>query len=172
MDQVKSSRWPSAALFIAATAVCLALAFLCGTAGCVTDAEAARAQARRDVAAVLRVAYEVGGKAAVAEKIDALVAKGKLTPEQGETLKAFADEACEEMLERWEGNGGAASNSTEAVSRDGCGDCSLPGASIDCGGGGCADGSSALQEANGAESDGGRNEDANCGNCEECKAER
>ena len=120
MEKSIKSRWPDAALFIAAVAASIALAFLCGTAGCVTDAEAARAQARRDVAAILRVAYEVGGKAAVAEKIDALVAKGRLTPEQGEALKSFADEACEEMLERWEGNGSAATNCTEAVSRDGC----------------------------------------------------
>jgi len=169
MEKSIKSRWPNLALFIAAVAVSITLAFLCGT-GCVTDADAARAQARRDVAAVLRVAYEVGGKAAVAEKIDALVAKGKLTPEQGEALKSFADEACEEMLERWEGNGGAATNSTEAVSRDGCDACSLPDAKIDCGDG-CADGESASPGESGAESDGGCNEDANCGQCEDCKAQ-
>ncbi len=169
MEKVMQSRWPNVALFIAAVAACLALAFLCGT-GCVTDANAARAQARRDIAAVLRVAYEVGGKAAVAEKIDALVAKGKLTPEQGEVLKSFADEACEEMLERWEGNGVAASNSTEAVSRDGGDACSIPDASIECGNG-CADGKSASQGESGAESGGGCNEDARCGKCEDCKSE-
>ena len=169
MEKSIKSRWPDAALFIAAVAASIALAFLCGT-GCVTDAEAARAQARRDVAAVLRVAYEVGGKAAVAEKIDALVAKGRLTPEQGAAPKAFADEACEEMLERWEGNVGAATNCTEAVSRDGCDACSIPDANGDCGGG-CTDGESASQGESGAESDGDCNEDANCGQCEDCKAQ-
>ena len=86
------------------------------------------------------------------------------------TFAAFADEACEEMLERWEGNGSAATNCTEAVSRDGCDACSLPGANGDCGGG-CADGESASPGESGAESDGDCNEDANCGQCEDCKAQ-
>ena len=123
------SRWPNVVAFFAAILVAMAMAF--AFTGCIGDGNAARIQARRDVATVLRVAYDVGGKAAVAAKIDALVDDGKLTPAQGEALKAFAAEACEEMLRRLDGGEvgaidctdcyDAVTNAVECV--DGCTDC-------------------------------------------------
>ena len=143
MEPTANPRWPNVALFIGAIVAALALALLCGTAaGCASDRDAARSQARRDVATVLRIAYEVGGKTAVADRIDALVAKGKLTPEQGKALKAFANEACEEMLNRLDGGGVGATD---------CSDCfDAVTNAVECTGG---------------------NEDANCGNCDACKAD-
>ena len=125
-------------------------------------------QRRQNIAQVIQTAYNMGGREAVSNRIESLVAEGKLSPTQGARLHALAQLAYEGIMDDL----APATNAAPAsASRDGCIGCSVPGASIDCGGG-CADGSSASPGESGAECGGGRNEDANCGNCEECKAER
>jgi len=118
MNQMKMGGGTCLVAFLAVLVLAFAMAF--AFTGCVGDGDAARVQARRDVAAVLRVAYDVGGKAAVASKIDALVDDGKLTPAQGEALKAFAAEACEEMLRRLDGGCVGAIDCSDCGE---CGDC-------------------------------------------------
>ena len=103
---------------------------------------------------------------AVSNKIESLVAEGKLSPSQAVRLHALAQLAYEGIMDDL----APATNAAPAsASQGGCGDCSVPDASTDCGGG-CADEcSDCLPDA---ASDGGCNEDADCGNCADCKAQR
>ena len=84
-------------------AVAVAAASLALVTGCVNDNPEAKARVKADVATVLRIAYEVGGKAAVNAKVDELASGGKLSSEQAAALKAVADEACAILLARLEG---------------------------------------------------------------------
>lgn len=52
----------------------------------------------RTVATALQLAYETGGKTLVETKINEMVADGKVTPEQGELLKAAARNGYEAFL--------------------------------------------------------------------------
>lgn len=100
---------------------------------------------KANIATVIQTAYDLGGREAVSNKIESLVAEGKLTPSQAVRLHALAQLAYEGIVEDLTA-GGAATNATPAsISQGGCSDCSVPGAS---GGNG-----------------GGCNEDANGGNC-------
>ena len=82
-------------------------------------------------------------------KIESLVAEGKLTPSQAVRLHALAQLAYEGIMDDLATGDGAATNATPpACSQGGCTDCSVPNAS---GGPG-----------------GDVNEDANCGNCSDC----
>ena len=124
---------------------------------------------RQNIATVIQTAYDMGGREAVSNKIESLVAEGKLTPSQAVRLHALAQLAYEGIMDDLT-TGNAATNATPtSASQGGCGDCSIPDASSDCGGGGCTDGCSDCQPD--AASDGGCNEDAQCGNCEDCKAQ-
>ena len=124
---------------------------------------------RQNIAAVIQTAYDMGGREAVSNKIESLVAEGKLTPSQAVRLHALAQLAYEGIMDDLT-TGNAATNATPtSASQGGCGDCSIPDASGDCGGGGCTDACSDCQPD--AASDGGCNEDANCGNCTDCKAQ-
>ena len=124
---------------------------------------------RQNIATVIQTAYDMGGREAVSNKIESLVAEGKLTPSQAVRLHALAQLAYEGIMDDLT-TGDAATNATPAsASQGGCGDCSIPDASGDCGGGGCTDACSDCQPD--AASDGGCNEDANCGQCEDCKAQ-
>ena len=90
-----------------------------------------------------------GGREAVSNKIESLVAEGKLTPSQAVRLHALAQLAYEGIMDDLATGDGAATNAAPAsVSQGGCTDCSVPDAS---GGSG-----------------GDVNEDANCGNCSDC----
>ena len=87
---------------------------------------------------------------AVSNKIESLVAEGKLTPSQAIRLHALAQLAYEGIMDDLAAGGGAATNAAPAsASQGGCTGCSLPDASGGCG------------------SD--CNEDANCGRCDACK---
>jgi hypothetical protein len=123
---------------------------------------------RQNIAAVIQAAYDMGGREAVSNRIESLVAEGKLTPSQAVRLRALAQLAYEGIMDDL-ATGEADTNATGSASQGGCGDCSVQDASGGSGGGGCTDGcSDCLPDA---PSDGGCNEDANCGVCEDCKAQ-
>ena len=124
---------------------------------------------RQSIATVIQTAYDLGGREAVSNKIESLVAEGKLTPSQAVRLHALAQLAYEGIMDDL-ATGDATTNAVPASApQGGCTDCSLPDASSDCVGGGCTDGCSDCQPD--AASDGGCNEDAQCGKCEDCKAQ-
>ena len=151
----------------AIVAVAIAAVAVAAIIGCSSLGGGSR---RQNIATVIQTAYDMGGREAVSNKIESLVAEGKLTPSQAVRLHALAQLAYEGIMDDLT-MGGAATNATPtSASQGGCGDCSIPDASTGCGGGGCTDGSSGSQPD--AASDGGRNDDANCGQCEDCKAQR
>jgi len=151
----------------AIVAVAIAAVSVAAIIGCSSLGEGSRKQ---NIATVIQTAYDMGGREAVSNKIESLVAEGKLTPSQAVRLHALAQLAYEGIMDDLT-TGDAATNATPtSASQGGCGDCSIPDASGDCGGGGCTDGCSDCQPD--AASDGGSNADANCGNCTDCKAQR
>ena len=87
----------------------LALGALVNLAGCATN-DTHLAAAKADVAAVMRVAYEAGGREAVSNRIDALVAEGKLTEDQAAMLRAAAQAVYERALVRHEADAAALTN--------------------------------------------------------------
>ena len=150
----------------AIVAVAIAAVAVAAIIGCESIGGGTRKQ---NIAAVIQTAYDLGGREAVSNKIESLVAEGKLTPSQAVRLHALAQLAYEGIMDDL-ATGDAATNAAPAsASQDGCTDCSLPDASAGCGGGGCTDGCSDCQPD--AASDGGCNEDAQCGKCEDCKAQ-
>ena len=151
----------------AIVAVAIAAVAVAAIIGCSSLGGGSR---RQNIATVIQTAYDMGGREAVSNKIESLVAEGKLTPSQAVRLHALAQLAYEGIMDDLT-TGDAATNATpSSASQGGCGDCSIPDASGDCGGGGCTDACSDCQPD--AASDGGCNEDANCGNCTDCKAQR
>ena len=151
----------------AIVAVAIAAVAVAAIIGCSSLGEGSRKQ---NIATVIQTAYDLGGREAVSNKIESLMAEGKLTPSQAVRLHALAQLAYEGIMDDLT-TGDAATNATPAsASQGGCGDCSIPDASGDCGGGGCTDACSDCQPD--AASDGGCNADANCGNCTDCKAQR
>ena len=151
----------------AIVAVAIAAVAVAAIIGCSSLGEGSR---RQNIATVIQTAYDLGGREAVSNKIESLVSEGKLTPSQAVRLHALAQLAYEGIMDDLT-TGDAATNATPAsASQGGCGDCSIPDASGDCGGGGCTDACSDCQPD--AASDGGCNADANCGNCTDCKAQR
>ena len=122
---------------------------------------------RQSIATVIQTAYDLGGREAVSNKIESLVAEGKLTPSQAVRLHALAQLAYEGIVEDLNAGSGTATNATPAsASQGGCTDCSLPDASGG-NGSGCSD---CRSESAGASDGECRNEDANCGKCADCKA--
>ena len=87
----------------------LALGAIVNLAGCATG-DTRLAAAKADVAAVMRVAYEAGGREAVSNRIDALVAEGKLTEDQAAMLRAAAQAVYERALVRLEADAAALTN--------------------------------------------------------------
>ena len=131
----------------AIVAVAIAAIVVAAMIGCSTLGGGSR---RQNIATVIQTAYDMGGREAVSNKIESLVAEGKLTPSQAVRLHALAQLAYEGIMDDL-ATGNADTNATPAsASQSGCGDC---------GGGGCTDGCSACQTD--AASDGGCNEDAN-----------
>ena len=122
---------------------------------------------RQNIATVIQTAYDLGGREAVSNKIESLVAEGKLTPSQAIRLHALAQLAYEGIVEDLNAGSGTATNATPAsASQGGCTDCSLPDASGG-NGSGCSD---CRPESAGASDGECRNEDANCGKCADCIA--
>ena len=151
----------------AIVAVAIAAVSVAAIIGCSSLGGGSRKQ---NIATVIQTAYDMGGREAVSNKIESLVAEGKLTPSQAVRLHALAQLAYEGIMDDLT-TGDAATNATPAsASQGGCGDCSIPDASGDCGGGGCTDACSDCRPD--VASDGGCNADANCGNCTDCKAQR
>ena len=104
---------------------------------------------KANIATAIQTAYDLGGREAVSNKIESLVAEGKLTPSQAVRLHALAQLAYEGIVDDLNADDGAATNATPtSASQDGCNGCSLPDAS-----GGSGDDC---------------NEDANCGRCRDC----
>ena len=99
---------------------------------------------RQSIATVIQTAYDLGGREAVSNKIESLVAEGKLTPSQAVRLHALAQLAYEGIMDDLT-TSNAATNTCDACNPD-----------ATCDGGECAD----------------CNEDANCGQCEDCEAQR
>ena len=150
----------------AIVAVAIAAVAVAAIIGCESIGGGTR---KRNIATVIQTAYDLGGREAVSNKIESLVAEGKLTPSQAVRLHALAQLAYEGIMDDL-ATGEAATNAAPAsTSQGGCDGCSLPDASAGCGGGGCTDGCSDCQPD--AASDGGCNEDAQCGKCEDCKAQ-
>ena len=121
-------------------AVAVAAAAIAAIVGCATDG----GSRRQNIAAVIQTAYDLGGREAVSNKIESLVAEGKLTPSQAVRLRALAQLAYEGIMDDLT-TSNAATNTCDACNPD-----------ATCDGGECAD----------------CNEDANCGQCEDCEAQR
>ena len=77
-----------------ATAFALGMATVSGCS-CFTEEKVAGT-----VSAVLEIAYTSGGAVLVEQKIDQLVADGKITAQQGEMLKAAARKSYEALQEK------------------------------------------------------------------------
>ena len=148
---------------VAVTLVAVAAIAIAAIIGCSSMGE----RRRQNIAQVIQTAYDMGGREAVSNRIESLVAEGKLTPSQAARLHALAQLAYEGIMDDL---APAANAAPASASQGGCGGCSLPDASTGSDGG-RADGASASPGESGAESAGGSNEDANCGECEDCKAQ-
>ena len=137
--------------------------------GCETTTPS-REAVRADLAWALRIAYDVGGKAAVSNRIEQLVAKGKLTREQADALHEAAQRAYEKIIDDLDP--AASTNALQGVSgASGCeGDgCTLEASARATGDSGADCGNCG---EDGCSEAGGYNEDAYCGECEDCKAQR
>ena len=78
----------------------LAIAFGLGMAvmcGCSYFTQEKIAEIHKTVGTILDIAYTSGGAVLVEQKIDQLVADGKITPQQGEMLKAAAQKSYEAL---------------------------------------------------------------------------
>ena len=134
----------------AIVAVAIAAVAVAAIIGCESTGGGTRKQ---NIATVIQTAYDFGGREAVSNKIESLVAEGKLTPSQAVRLHALAQLAYEGIMDDLATGDAAATNAAPASASQG----------------GCTDGCSDCQPD--AASDGGCNEDANCGKCEDCKAQ-
>ena len=128
----------------AIVAVAIAAVVVAAIIGCESIVGGTR---RQNIAAVIQTAYDMGGREAVSNKIESLVAEGKLTPSQAVRLHALAQLAYEGLMDDL-ATGDAVTNAAPAsASQGGCTDCSLPDASA-----GCVE----------------CNEDARCDKCADC----
>ena len=78
----------------------LAIAFGLGMAvmcGCSYFTQGTVAEIHKTVGTILDIAYTSGGAVLVEQRIDQLVADGKITPQQGEMLKAAAQKSYEAL---------------------------------------------------------------------------
>ena len=66
--------------------------------GCSLTKSESVASAKTQLSAILQLAYENGGKAAVSNRIEELVVEGKLSQEQAAQLQALAEIACEKLI--------------------------------------------------------------------------
>ena len=129
---------------VLALALGLAVIFLCARAlpGCAT---VKRAVARERVVEAIKTAYENGGRAAVSNRIERLVADGTLSARQGAKIHRIMQMAYDGLI------GNVAAKIEDAACEDdpACPPC---GADAAC------------------PPSGDRNEDADCGSCDDCKA--
>lgn len=138
---------------VLALALGLAVIFLCARAlpGCAT---VKRAVARERVVEAIKAAYENGGRAAVSNRIERLVADGTLSARQGAKIHRIMQMAYDGLI------GNVAAKIEDAACED---DSSCPpcGADAPC----PPSGADATCPPSGES-----NEDADCGSCDDCKA--
>ena len=125
----------------AIVAVAIAAVAVAAIIGCESTGGGSRKQ---NIAAVIQTAYDLGGREAVSNKIESLVAEGQLTPSQAVRLHALAQLAYEGIMEDLATGSAATTNAAPpSASPGGCADCSIQDASAGCEGGcgtgGCAD---------------------------------
>jgi len=127
-----------------ALALGLAIILLCSRAlpGCAT---VKRAVARERVVEAIKTAYENGGRAAVSNRIERLVADGTLSARQGEKIHRIMQMAYDGLI----GNVAAKIEDAACEEDSSCPPC---GADAAC------------------PPSGDRNENADCGSCDDCKA--
>ncbi|MBO6266648.1 MAG: hypothetical protein J6M06_00290 [Synergistaceae bacterium] len=130
----------------AIVAVAVAAIAVAAIIGCSSFSGGSR---KANIATVIQTAYDMGGREAVSNKIESLVAEGKLTPSQAIRLHALAQLAYEGIMDDLAAGGTVTNAPPPTCSQGGCTDCSVPDAS---GGSG-----------------GECNEDANCGKCTDCE---
>ena len=111
--------------------------------GCRATGSAMAKGVKEQVGAVLLIAYENGGKEAVSNRIDQLVAEGKLTAEQATRLQTLVDIACERLIADLVQEGVGTNATTNAAPAEGSVDLAPSGASTDGGGGETGDAGSA-----------------------------
>ena len=80
---------------------------------------------KANIATVIQTAYDLGGREAVSNKIESLVAEGKLTPSQAVRLHALAQLAYEGIVEDLNADGTATNVTPASASQGGCTGCSL-----------------------------------------------
>lgn len=127
-----------------ALALGLAIILLCSRAlpGCAT---VKRAVARERVVEAIKTAYENGGRAAVSNRIERLVADGTLSAKQGAKIHRIMQMAYDGLI------GDVAAKIEDAACEE---DSSCPPCGVDAA----------------CPPSGDRNEDADCGSCDDCKA--
>ena len=128
----------------AIVAVAIAAIMVAAIIGCESIMGGTR---RQNIAAVIQTAYDMGGREAVSNKIESLVAEGKLSPSQAVRLHALAQLAYEGVMDDLVTGDAVTNAAPVSASQGGCTDCSLPDASAGCG------------ECN---------EDARCDKCADC----
>ena len=85
------------------TVLALAIAFGLGMTvmcGCSSFTQGTVAEIHKTVGTILDIAYTSGGAVLVEQKIDQLVADGKITPQQGEMLKEASRRSYEALQEK------------------------------------------------------------------------
>jgi len=75
---------------------------------CTGCAYVSKEKAHGTVAFVLREAYACGGATAVSNRIEQLVADGKVTPEQAKALHASAEKLYADVVEKFEADAAGA----------------------------------------------------------------
>ena len=134
MDKIERILWLICHAALTVIAVVITVRLCTGCASVKSES------AKTNISAVLRLAYENGGKVAVSNRIEQLVVDGKITPEQAAKLHAAAQLAYDNLVD-----------DLAPKAEDGCKDCEP---SPECDDGACGE------------------DDANCGNCKDCKADK
>ena len=151
----------------AIVAVAIAAVVVAAIIGCSSLGGGSR---RQNIATVIQTAYDMGGREAVSNKIESLVAEGKLTPSQAVRLHALAQLAYEGIMDDLAAGGEAATNAAPASAfQGGCTDCSVPDAVTAAQAGGAIIAPQAERTRVPSADCGDCNEDARCGKCGDCK---
>ena len=119
MKAQMNTPWVICKAMMVMTIVVLAVTAMLGCS--ITKSESV-ATAKTQLSAILQLAYENGGKAAVSNRIEELVVEGKLSQEQASRLQALAEIACEKLIIDL-ARGGAVEDTYPSESRDSSGGC-------------------------------------------------
>ena len=121
MKAQMNTPWVICKAMMVITIVALAVTAMLGCS--ITKSESV-ATAKTQLSAILRLAYENGGKAAVSNRIEELVVEGKLSQEQASRLQALAEIACEKLIIDL-ARGGVVEDTNPSGSRDSSGGCTI-----------------------------------------------